>query len=166
MAVNRAILILGPLPMAHLKAYVPNFPKHMRKRSQSLKLWVLDLSEVRWSEKVAAQNDVFSAIFERKCSLTAKPSIFDPIVLHIFGKLSIWGFRKSGWNSIFDILWSVRFLVTGWDRYVPISRDLVLTATGFLGTACWMFTACVTCHSGTTWERVSPEDSKVRKSSS
>ena len=35
------------LPMAHMKAYVPNFPKHMRERSQSLKLWVLDLSEVR-----------------------------------------------------------------------------------------------------------------------
>ena len=47
MAVNRTILILEPLPMAHLKAYVPNFPKHMRKRSQSLKLWVLDLFEVR-----------------------------------------------------------------------------------------------------------------------
>ena len=47
MAVNRTILILEPLPMAHLKAYVPNFPKHIRKRSQSLKLWVLDLSEVR-----------------------------------------------------------------------------------------------------------------------
>ena len=47
MAVNRTILILEGLPMAHLKAYVPNFPKHMRERSQSLKLWVLDLSEVR-----------------------------------------------------------------------------------------------------------------------
>ena len=47
MAVNRTILILEALPMAHLKAYVPNFPKHMRKRSQSLKLWQLDLSEVR-----------------------------------------------------------------------------------------------------------------------
>ena len=68
----------------------------------------------------------FRGIFWRKSSFPAKPSIFDPIVLHIFRKLSIWGFRKSGWNSIFDILWSVRFLVTGWDRYVPISRDLVL----------------------------------------
>ena len=47
MAANRTILILEGLPMAHLKAYVPNFPKHMRERSQSLKLWVLDLSEVR-----------------------------------------------------------------------------------------------------------------------
>ena len=26
---------------------------------------------------------VFSAFFERKCSLTAKPSIFDPIVLYV-----------------------------------------------------------------------------------
>ena len=60
----------------------------------------------------------FSAIFERKCSVTAKPSIFDPIVLYIFGKLSIWGFRKSGWNSIFDILWVVRYLGTGWGGYV------------------------------------------------
>ena len=32
--------------MARMKAYVPNFPKHMRERSQSRKLWVLDLSEV------------------------------------------------------------------------------------------------------------------------
>ena len=113
--------------MAHLKAYVPNFPKHMWKRSQCRKLWVLALSEVGWSRIVGPKNAVFSAFFERKCSLTAKPSIFDPIVLHIFRKLSIWGFRKSGWNSIFDILWSVRFLGTGWDRYVPISRDLVIS---------------------------------------
>ena len=27
MAVNRSILILEPLPMAHMKTYVPNFPK-------------------------------------------------------------------------------------------------------------------------------------------
>ena len=47
MAVNRTISILEGLPTASLKAYVPNFPKHMRERSQSLKLWVLDLSEVR-----------------------------------------------------------------------------------------------------------------------
>ena len=46
-AANRTILILESLPMAHLKAHVPNFPKHMRKRSQSLKLWVLATSEVR-----------------------------------------------------------------------------------------------------------------------
>ena len=29
LAAIRTILILEPLPMAHLKAYVPNFPKHM-----------------------------------------------------------------------------------------------------------------------------------------
>ena len=46
MAANRTILILEGLPMANLKAYVPNFPKHMRERSQSQKLWVLDLPEV------------------------------------------------------------------------------------------------------------------------
>ena len=72
------------------------------------------------------QNSCFSAFFERKCSLTAKPSIFDPIVLHIFRKLSIWGFRKSGWNSIFDILWSVRFLVTGMDWILPSFLHCVL----------------------------------------
>ena len=66
MAVNRTILILESLPMAPLKAYVPNIPKHMRKRSQSLKLWVLDLSEVRWCENLDAQNTVFKAFFERK----------------------------------------------------------------------------------------------------
>ena len=32
-AANRTILILEGLPMAHLKAYVPNFQKHMWKRS-------------------------------------------------------------------------------------------------------------------------------------
>ena len=47
MAANRTILMLEGLPMAHLKAHVPNFPKHMRKRSQSLKLWVLAPSKVR-----------------------------------------------------------------------------------------------------------------------
>ena len=47
MAANRTILMLEGLPMAHLKAHVPNFPKHMQKRSQSLKLWVLATSEVR-----------------------------------------------------------------------------------------------------------------------
>ena len=47
MAANRTILMLEGLPMAHLKANVPNFPKHMRKTSQSLKLWVLALSKVR-----------------------------------------------------------------------------------------------------------------------
>ena len=47
MAANRTILMLEGLPMAHLKANGPNFPKHMRKTSQSLKLWVLALSKVR-----------------------------------------------------------------------------------------------------------------------
>ena len=47
MAANRTILIVEGLPMAHLNAHGPNFPKHMRKRSQSLKLWVLALSKVR-----------------------------------------------------------------------------------------------------------------------
>ena len=63
MAVNRTILILEPLPMAHLKVYVPNFPKDMRERSQSLKLWVLDLSEVRLSENLAPKIAVFFGIF-------------------------------------------------------------------------------------------------------
>ena len=35
LAAIRTILILEPLPMAHMKAYVPNFPKHVRERSQS-----------------------------------------------------------------------------------------------------------------------------------
>ena len=30
-------------------------------------------------------------------------------MLYIFGKLSIWEFQNSGWKSIFDIPWSVRF---------------------------------------------------------
>ena len=76
--------------------------------------------------KSCTQNSCFFGIFWEKMLSHGQTVHFLPIVLYIFGKLSIWGFRKSGWNSIFDIRWSVRFLVTGWDRYVPISRDLVV----------------------------------------
>ena len=72
------------------------------------------------------QKRCFFGIFWEKMLSHGQTVHFLPIVLYIFRKLCIWGFRKSGWNSIFDILWSVRFLVTGWDRYVPISRDLVI----------------------------------------
>ena len=156
MAVNRTILILEGLPMAHLKAYVPNFPKHMRERSQSLKLWVLDLSEVRWSEKVAAQNAVFSAIFERKCSLTAKPSIFDPIVLHIFGKLCIWGFQKSGSKSIFDIPWRVRISVTPWHRSVTLIWFGVLVNLSAENSNCLLCLETLETHFFNVWVLVIP----------
>ena len=72
MAINRTILILEALPMANLKAYVPNFPNHMRERSQSLKLWVLCPSKVRWSWFVSNKNSVFWAFVCRK-------SLFWPI---------------------------------------------------------------------------------------
>ena len=66
LAAIRTILTLEPLPMAHLKAYVPNFPKRMWKRSQCRKLWVLALSEVGWSRIVGPKNAVFFGIFWEK----------------------------------------------------------------------------------------------------
>ena len=70
MAANRTILILEGLPMAHLKAYVPNFPKHMRKRSQSLKLWVLLATASPLQSQViqnrVRQNSCFEGIFFRQ----------------------------------------------------------------------------------------------------
>ena len=41
------------------------------------------------TENVSAKIAVFTAFFERKCYFAAKLSIFDPIVLYMFGKLSI-----------------------------------------------------------------------------
>ena len=66
MAANRTILILEGMPMAHLKAYVPNFPKHPWKRSQSLKLRELCPSKVGWSWFVSLQKAVFFSIFWEK----------------------------------------------------------------------------------------------------
>ena len=84
MAVNRTILILEPLPMSHLKAYLPNFPNYMRKRSQSLKYWVLDLSKVRWSENLAAQKRCFFGIFWEEVLSHGQTVYFWPhCVLHI-----------------------------------------------------------------------------------
>ena len=56
-AANRTILILEGLPMAHLKAYVPNFSKLTRKRSYSLKLWVLARQVLRLTQKVRRENE-------------------------------------------------------------------------------------------------------------
>ena len=72
------------------------------------------------------QNRWIFGIFERKCSLTAKPSTLGPIVLYIFGKLSIRGFQISGWKSIFNILWSVRIFRTHPDRLVTLIWFLVI----------------------------------------
>ena len=38
MAANGTILILEGLPMANLKAYVPNFPKHPLRKSKIFKI--------------------------------------------------------------------------------------------------------------------------------
>ena len=108
-------------------AFSPNFLKHMWRWSLSLKLWVLALSEVRWFA-----NRCFHEFFERKCFLPIKPSIFDPIVFYIFGKLSIWPFQKWGWKSIFDILWSVRIFVTPVKWYFALYRNLVLSGIGWM----------------------------------
>ena len=73
----------------------------------------------------------FSAFFERKKTLTAKPSILDPIVLGIFEKLSIWRVTMTGWNSIFYILWSVRFLGLPPDWILRSFLQCVLTEIAF-----------------------------------
>ena len=72
------------------------------------------------------QNSCFFGIFWEKMLSHGQTVHFLPIVLYIFRKLCIWGFRKSGWNSIFDILWSVRFLVTGMDWILPSFLHCVL----------------------------------------
>ena len=72
------------------------------------------------------QNSCFFGIFWEKMLSHGQTVHFLPIVLYIFRKLCIWGFRKSGWNSIFDILWSVRFLVTGMDWIRPSFLHCVL----------------------------------------
>ena len=127
MAANRTILILEPLPMAHMKAYVPNFPKHPWESRKSLKLRELCPSKVRWSRFVSLKIAVFSALFWRKSYFWPTSTKATHPMIGIFGKLCIWRFRKSGWNSIFDILWSVRFLGTGVDWILPSFLHCVLS---------------------------------------
>ena len=52
---------------------------------------------------------------------------FLPIVLYIFGKLRIWRFQKSGWNSIFDIMWSVRFAVTHCNSFEGLFSNVIIS---------------------------------------
>ena len=78
MAANRTILILEGLPMAHLKAYVPNFPKHPWKRSQSLKLRELCPSRVGGSWFVSLQKAVFFGIFWEKKNSHGQTVHFGP----------------------------------------------------------------------------------------
>ena len=151
MAANRTILILEGLPMAHLKAYVPNFPKHMRKRSQSLKLWVLALSEVRWSRIVSTKIAVFKAFFERKCSLTAKPSTLDPIVLYIIRKLSIRAFWKFRLKVNFGHPMKRHFLGTPPDRILTSILHCVLRPVEDWET-CWGIVVLAIC----LWKGVTP----------
>ena len=66
MAPNRTILVQEEMPTTHLKAYVPNFPKHPWESRKSLKLRELCPSKVRWSRFVSLKNAVFSALFWRK----------------------------------------------------------------------------------------------------
>ena len=58
-------------------------------------------SEVGQSQIVSAKIAVFRPFFGSKWSLTAKPSTFDPIVLYIIGKLSIWHILKLWWELYF-----------------------------------------------------------------
>ena len=71
---------------------------------------------------MSPQKAVFEAVFCRKWLLTAKPSIFDYIVLYIVGKLWISAFSWYFWKNILWILQSVRILRTHPDRYFRLGK--------------------------------------------
>ena len=69
---NRTILTLDALPIAHFEAYVPIFLKHMLTLAIPLKFWVPAQSKVGWSRIVILKKAVFWPLFWRK-------SLFWPI---------------------------------------------------------------------------------------
>ena len=154
MAANRTILILEGLPMANLKAYVPNFPKHPWESRKSLKLRELCPSKVRWSRFVSLKIAVFSALFWRKSFFWPTSTKATHPMIGIFGKLCIWGFQKSGWNSIFDILWSVRFLGTGVDWIRPSFLHCVISNKmgKILRSIRWIYTGQKSLHERRSWQ--------------
>ena len=72
MAGNRTILVREGLPMAHLKSYIPNFPKHPWERQKSLKLMELCASKVRWFRFVSLKTQFFRHFF-------GENPFFDPL---------------------------------------------------------------------------------------
>ena len=72
------------------------------------------------------------------------PSTLDSIVLYISRKLSIWGFQKSGWKSIFDILWSVTILGTHPDTlvFLVLGKAVIFASTVHI-CICICFYICI-----------------------
>ena len=126
MAVNRTILILEGLPMANMKAYVPNFPKHPWESRKSLKLRELCPSKVRWSQFVSLKNAVFSALFWRKSFFWPTSTKATPPMIGIFGKLCISAFCTYPNIRVFLNRQAVRILLTPGDRSETLYWDCVL----------------------------------------
>jgi len=120
MAANRTILILEGLPTAHLKAYVPNFPKHPWESRKSLKLRELCPSKVRWSRFVSLKIAVFSALFWRKSFFWPTSTKATPPMIGIFGKLCISAFCTYPNIRVFLNRQAVRILLTlpDWLDYI------------------------------------------------
>ena len=126
LAAIRTILILEPLPMAHMKAYVPNFPKHPWESRKSLKLRELCPSKVRWSRFVSLKNAVFSALFWRKSFFWPTSTKATPPMIGIFGKLCISAFCTYPNIRVFLNRQAVRILLTPGDRSETLYWDCVI----------------------------------------
>ena len=126
MAANRTILILEGLPMANLKAYVPNFPKHPWESRKSLKLRELCPSKVRWSRFVSLKNAVFSALFWRKSFFWPTSTKATTPMIGIFGKLCISAFCTYPNIRVFLNRQAVRILLTPGDRSETLYWHCVL----------------------------------------
>ena len=120
MAANRTILVREEMPTAHLKAYVPNFPKHPWESRKSLKLRELCPSKVRWSRFVSLKNAVFSALFWRKSFFWPTSTKSTPPMIGIFGKLCISAFCTYPNIRVFLNRQAVRILLTlpDWLDYI------------------------------------------------
>ena len=131
MAANRTILILEGLPTAHLKAYVPNFPKHPWESRKSLKLRELCPSKVRWSRFVSLKNAVFSALFWRKSFFWPTSTKATTHMIGIFGKLCISAFCTYPNIRVFLNRQAVRILLTLPDWLDHISSQNYTRLGGF-----------------------------------
>ena len=126
MAANRTILVREEMPTAHLKDYVPNFPKHPWESQKSLKLRELCPSKVRWSRFVSLKNAVFSALFWRKSFFWPTSTKATPPMIGIFGKLCISAFCTYPNIRVFLNRQAVRILLTPGDRSETLYWDCVL----------------------------------------
>ena len=120
MAANRTILVREEMPTAHLKAYVPNFPKQPWESRKSLKLRELCPSKVRWSRFVSLKIAVFSALFWRKSFFWPTSTKATHPMIGIFGKLCISAFCTYPNIRVFLNRQAVRILLTlpDWLDYI------------------------------------------------